>query len=130
MFALAQVDATGGGALALVVTLLVAWVFYAVTLHLAAVFFIGEVPSQLAAKASTAPVVVSILLQQYGLEGTVLVSPGVDLVVAVVATIIADAIAISYVYELSPSPTAALTLLHFAFATMLGLALNNLFGLV
>lgn len=130
MFAQTGVDVTGGGPLALAVTFLVAWAFYAVTLHLAAVFFLGEVPSQLAAKASTAPVVVSLLLQRYGLGGTALVSPGVDLAVAVLATLAADAVAISYAYRLSWLPTVALTLLHFAFATVLGFALNNIFGFV
>lgn len=130
MIAQAQVDVTGGGLLAVVVTLLLAWLFYAVTLHLAAVFFIGDVPSQRAAKASTAPTVVSLLLQQYGLAGTTLVAPGVDLFVAIVATLVADAFAISYSYRLSWPPTIALTLLHLAFATVLGFALNNIFGLV
>ena len=130
MLALAQVDVTGGGLLAIVVTLLLAWLFYAVTLHLAAVFFVGDVPSQRAAKASLAPVAVSLLLQQYGLTGNVLVAPGVDLAIAVLATLVADAFAISYTYRLSWPPTVALTGLHFAFATVLGLALNNIFGFV
>lgn len=130
MLAQAQVDVTGGGLFAVVVTLLLAWLFYAVTLHLAAVFFVGDVESQRAAKASLAPVVVSVLLQQYGLAGNALVSPGVDLALAVLATLVADAIAISYAYRLSWPPTTALTLLHFAFATVLGVALNNLFGFV
>lgn len=130
MFVPAQVDVTGGGLLAVVVTMLLAWAFYAVTLHLAAVFFIGDVPSQRAAKASLAPVVVSLLLQQYGLGGTALVAPGVDLFVAILATLVADAFAISYSYRISWPPTVALTLLHFAFATVLGVALNNIFGFV
>ncbi|MFC7176508.1 DUF7473 family protein [Halosegnis marinus] len=36
------------------------------TLHLAATFFIGDVPSQRAAYAAPVPAAVSILLQQYG----------------------------------------------------------------
>ncbi len=36
---------TGGGILAVLVTVLVTWLFYAVTLHLAATFFIGDVPA-------------------------------------------------------------------------------------
>lgn len=130
MFAPAQVDVTGGGLFAVVVTLSLAWLFYAVTLHLAAVFFIGDVPSQRAAKASIAPVVVSVLLQQYGLGETVLVAPGVDLFVAILATLVADAFAISYSYRISWPPTIALTLLHFAFAAVLGIALSNVFGFV
>lgn len=126
----AQADVTGGGVLAVVVTFLLAWVFYAVTLHLAAVFFIGEVPSQRAATAAVAPAVVSMLLGRYGVAGSVLISPGVDFAVAFVATLLVDAVAIRSVYRLSPKPTTALTLLHLAFATVLLVALNNVFGFV
>lgn len=125
-----QVDPTGGGVLALVVTFLVAWLFYALTLHLAATFFIGEVPSQRAAYAGAVPALVSILLGRWGLEGVAFVSPAAGVAVVVVVTLVADAIAISTVYRVSWSPTAALTALHFAFAAVLGFALNNVFGLV
>jgi len=124
------VDPTGGGLLAVVVTLLLAWVFYAVTLHLAATFFIGDVPSQRAAYAGIAPAVVSILLGRWGLEGVAFVSPSLGVAVALLATLLADAIAISAVYRISWRPTVALTLLHLAFAAILGVALNNIFGLV
>jgi hypothetical protein len=118
MVVAAQASATGGGLFAVVVTVLLAWVFYAVTLHLAAVFFVGEVPSQRAAAAALAPAVVSLLLQRYG--------PGV--VVAV--TLASDLLAIDYVYGLERKATVVLGLLHFAFAVVLGFALNNLFGFV
>ncbi|MDG5777459.1 hypothetical protein VB773_04330 [Haloarculaceae archaeon H-GB2-1] len=113
-----QVGLTGGGLFAVVVTLLLAWVFYAVTLHLAAVFFIGEVPSQRAAAAALAPAVVSLLLQRYG--------PGV----VVLVTLAADLLAIEFVYGLERKATVVLGMLHFAFAVALGFALNNLFGFV
>jgi hypothetical protein len=121
---------TGTGVLAVVVTFLVAWLFYAVTLHLAATFFIGDVPSQRAAYAGAAPALVSILLGRWGLEGVAFVSPGLGVAVVVVVTLVADALAISTVYRVSWRPTAALTALHFAFAAVLGVALNNVFGLV
>lgn len=120
---------TGGGLLAVLVTFLLAAVFYAVTLHLAAIFFIGDVPSQRAAKVAPVPAVVSLLLQQYGLSGGV-VSPGVGILITVGATLVADAIAISFVYRLKWSSAIPLTLLHFAFAAVLGVALNNVFGIV
>lgn len=123
-----QADVTGGGVLALVVTFLLVGLFYAVTLHLAATFFVGEVPTQLAAKAAVAPTVVSLLLQRYGREAVGGVSADLGVAVVVLATLAADAIAISAVYRLSWRPTAALTLLHFAFATVLGIALVNLVG--
>jgi hypothetical protein len=118
---------TGGGLLAVVVTLLVTWLFYAVTLHLAATFFIGEVPSQLAAKAAIVPAIVSLLLQQYGLQAGI-VSPSLGVLVVIVVTMLADGIAISAVYRLSGRSTAPLVVLHFAFAAVLGFALNNIFG--
>jgi hypothetical protein len=124
-----QAGVTGGGPLAILVTFLVVALFYAVTLHLAAVFFIGEVPSQRAATVAPAPALVSLLLQQWGQVDAV-VSPGVGVLITIVATLVADAIAISFVYRLQWRSAVPLTLLHFAFAAVLGLALNNIFGLV
>lgn len=125
-----QTDVTGGGLLAIVVTFLVVALFYAVTLHLAATFFIGDVPSQRAAAAAPVPALVSLLLQQYGRTGVGPLSPSLGAGIAIVATLVADAIAISYVYRLQWSSTIPLTLLHFGFAALLGVALNNLFGFV
>lgn len=121
---------TGGGLLAIVVTFLVVALFYAVTLHLAATFFIGDVPSQHAATVAPAPAVVSLLLQQYGTTGFGPLSPSIGAGVAILVTLVADAIAISYVYRLKWSSTAPLALLHFGFAAVLGFALNNIFGFI
>jgi hypothetical protein len=120
---------TGGGALAVVVTLLLTWLFYALTLHLAATFFIGDVPTQLAAKAALAPAVVSMLLQQWGVQSGI-VSPDVGVLVVVAATLVADGMGISVSYRLSARSTAPLVALHLAFAAVLGFALNNIFGLL
>ena len=120
---------TGGGVLAVVVTLLLTWLFYAVTLHLAATFFIGDTPTQLAAKAAILPAIVSLLLQQWGVQSG-LVSPSVGVLVVVVATLLADGVGISLSYRLSTRSTAPLVALHLAFAAVLGFALNNIFGLV
>lgn len=124
-----SVDITGGGLFALLVTLLLATLFYAVTLHLAATFFIGEVPSQRAAAVAPVPAVVSLLLQQYGV-GSGIVSPGIGVLITLGATLLADAIAISFVYRLKWSSAIPLTLLHFTFAAVLGIALGNLFGFI
>jgi len=125
-----QTDATGGGVLAVVVTFVLLSVFYAVTLHLAATFFIGEVPSQRAAYVGPVPAAVSILLGRYGVESVGFVGPSLGVAVVVVATLGADALAISRSYRISAVPTVALTALHFAFAAILGFALNNIFGFV
>jgi len=123
-------DPTGGGLLAVLVTLLLATVFYAVTLHLAATFFIGDVPTQLAVKAGVAPALVSILLGRWGVEAVGFISPSLGVLVVLTATLAADAVAISVSYRISWRPTIALTALHLAFAAIIGLALNNIFGLV
>jgi len=114
----AAVDPTGGGPVAILVTLGLAWLFYAVTLHLAAVFFVGDAPTQRAALAAAVPAVTSLLLQQWG--------PAVVIPV----TLLGDFLAIRYSYRLPLRSTAALTLLHFAFAAALIVPLNNLFGFV
>lgn len=120
----------GRSLLAAGVTFVVLSVFYAVTLHLAATFFIGEVESQRAAYVGPVPAAVSILLGRYGLEAAPFVSRDLGVLVVLVMTLIADAIAISRSYDLSAGPTTVLTLLHLAFTVVLGIALNNLFGFV
>ncbi len=121
---------TGQGLVAVLGTILLGWAFYAVTLHLAATFFVGDVPTQPAAAAAIVPAVVSLLLGQYGLSGRTLVSPGVDFVIALVAILGADALAIGYAYELDWKPAAIVAVLHFAFAVALVIPLNNIFGFV
>jgi len=113
-----MVDLAGGGALAVAVTFLVAALFYAATLHLAATFFIGDVPTQPAAAVGLGLAVVALLLQRWG----PLVTAG--------ASLAGDVLAVHLAYELDWGPAVALALLHFAFATVLGLALNNIFGFV
>lgn len=124
-----QPDVTGGGIFALLVTFLFTALFYAVTLHLAATFFIGDVPTQRAAAVGPVPAVVSILLGRYGVESVGFVSPGLGIIIVLMATLVADALAISRSYRISWRPTAVLTALHLAFASVLGIALNNIFGL-
>jgi hypothetical protein len=119
-----QTDVTGGGLLALVVTFLLTSLFYAFTLHLAATFFIGDVPSQRAAYVGPVPAAVSILLQQYGLNSSLLVG------VAILATLTADLLAVSFVYRLKLRSAIPLVLLHFGFAALLGVALGNLLGVL
>jgi len=124
LFPPAQADVTGGGPFALLVTFLLTSLFYAVTLHLAATFLLGDVPSQRAAYVGPVPAAVSILLQQYGLSDPRLV------LVVVVATLLADLFAISFVYRLKLRSAVPLVLLHFGFAAALGVALGNLLGVL
>ena len=120
---------TGGSVLAVIVTLLLTWLFYALTLHLAATFFIGDTPTQLAAKAAILPAVVSLLLQQWGVQSGI-ISASLGVLVVLGATLLADGIGISLSYRLSTRSTIPLVALHLAFAAVLGFALNNIFGLI
>ena len=124
------VDLTGGGVVAVVVTLALAWAFYAFTLHLAATFFIGDVPTQPAATAGAVPAALSVLLGRYGLVGDSLISPGVDLAIALLVTLVADWLAIAYAYEIDRTAAAIVVLLHLAFSVALIVPLNNLLQLV
>ena len=126
-----QTDITGGGLLALVVTFLLTTLFYAVTLHLAATFFIGDVPSQRAATAAPVPALVSILLQRYGQsDAAVGIDPSLLVGLVVLATLVADLLAVSFVYRLKLRSAIPLVLLHFGFAALLGVALGNLLGVL
>ncbi len=113
-----SVEVTGGGPFALVVTFLLAVVFYAATLHLAALFFLGDAPTQLAVRAAIIPAVVSFALQQWG--------PAVTLAL----TLSGDFLAVRWSYDLRWQPALVLALLHFAFFVALFVPLNNIFGLV
>jgi hypothetical protein len=112
------VDVTGGGLLAVAVTFLLAVAFYALTLHLAATFFVGDVATQKAVRAAVVPAVVSFVLQEWG--------P----VVTIVATLFSDFVAITWSYDLRWRGAVVLTLLHFAFFVALFVPLNNLLGIV
>lgn len=109
-----QAGVTGGGLFAYFVTFLLAWVFYAVTLHLASLYVIGDAPHQRAALAAPIPAIVVILLQQY--------QPAIVIPVSFVS----DALAIYFVYQLRARMTFVLTLAHYAIAAIIGLALYNI----
>jgi hypothetical protein len=114
----AQTAPTGGGAIAVTATFLVAALFYATTLHLAAVFFLGDAAKRAAVAVGLTVAAVSLLLQRWGAVVVLPMSVGVD------------AAAIWLVYDRSLRETAVLTVLHFAFAVFLGLALRNLIQLL
>ena len=114
----AQVAPTGGGPIAVLATFLVATLFYAATMHLAAVFFLGDTAKRAAVAVGVAVAAASLLLQRWGAVVVLPMSLGVD------------AAAIWLVYDRSVGETAALTVLHFAFAVLLGLALANLVQLL
>jgi hypothetical protein len=125
-----QTGPIGGGLAAAVGVFLAVAAFYAVTLHLAATFFLGDVPSQKAATVGPVPAIVMILLGRWGLESVAFISRELGVLVVVSVTLLADGLAIAKVYGLEARATVALSLLHLAFATALGIALANLLGFI
>ncbi|WP_258560381.1 DUF7473 family protein [Halorhabdus salina] len=125
-----QTGPIGGGLAAAIGVFLSVAAFYAVTLHLAATFFLGDVPSQKAATVGPVPAIVSILLGRWGIESVAFISQELGVLIVVSVTLLTDGLAIARVYGLDRRPTAALTLLHFAFATALGISLANLLGFI
>lgn len=113
-----QVDVVGSGLFALLLTVALAWLFYAITLHLAALYVLGEAPHQRAAAAAFVPAVISLLLQRY--------SPAVVIPVSIVS----DSVAIYFSYRLKRRATVILTLAHFTVATLIGIALYNIVTLL
>lgn len=117
MFVL-QIDPIGSGLVAYVVTFLAAWVFYAITLHLAALYVVGDRPHQHAALAGSVPALVSLLIQPF------------NPLAAVVLALLSDAAAIHVVYRLQRRGTALLAVAHYTIAVILGFALFNIFTLL
>ncbi|MFW6435776.1 MAG: DUF7473 family protein, partial [Halovenus sp.] len=87
-----------GTVVATVGVLLAVWLFYAITLHLAATFFLGNVRSQRAATVGAVPALVSILLGRWGLESVGFVSRELGVLIVVGVTLATDALAIARVY--------------------------------
>ena len=110
-----QVEFVGGGLLALVVTFIVTVLFYAVTLHLAALWVLGDVPHQRAVLVAPVPSAIAILFAPYGA------------LVVVPLSFLGAAVAIRQVYRLKTRSALVLATFHYAIAAILGLALVNLF---
>jgi len=114
----AQLVPATGPPLAVLGTVVLAAAFYAVTVHVAARFVLGEVPLRPALGVGVVLAVVSFLLRSHG----------VALVAG--ASLLVDAAAIKSLYALDWRPTAWVTLAHFAVSVVLGYALVNLVGLL
>ena len=110
-----QVDLVGGGPLALVVAFLVSTLFSAVTMHLAALWVLGDEPHQKAVKVAPVPVVVAMLFSRY----SGLLMAGLAFGAAFVA--------IRYVYELTNRGAALVSLFYFAISAIFAFAFGNIF---
>jgi hypothetical protein len=114
----AQLDPAAGGPIAFLGTFLVAAIFYALTLHLAARYVLGDVPLQRAFVVGPILALAAILLQRYG--------PAI----VIVATLGLDAFAISAVYRLSWRSTALVAVAHYTLAAIVGITIFNLVALL
>ena len=110
-----QAGVVGGGPLALLVTFLVATAVSAVTLHLAALWVLGDEPHQRAVKAAPAPVVLAMLFSQY--------SPAVILAVAFLGAVVA----VRYVYGLTTRGAVFVSVFYLAITTVFAFAFANVF---
>ena len=110
-----QAELVGGGPLALVVTFLVATLFSAVTLHLAALWTLGDEPHQNAVKAAPVPVVIAMLFSQY--------NPALMAALAFAGALAA----VRYAYGLTTRGAALVSVFYFAISTIFAFAFANVF---
>jgi hypothetical protein len=110
-----QADVFGGGPLALGITFLVATLFSAVTLHLAALWVLGDEPHQNAVKAAPVPVVIAMLFSRY--------NPAL-----IAAFSFAGAVAaVRYAYSLTTKGAVLVSVFYFAVSTIFSFAFANVF---
>lgn len=110
-----QADVVGGGPLALLVTFLVATAFSAVTLHLAALWVLGDEPHQSAVKTAPVPVLIAMLFSQY--------SPAIILALAFVGAVTA----VRYVYGLTTRGAIFVAVFYVTISTIFAFAFANIF---
>jgi len=110
-----QADLVGGGPFALLFTFLVSTAVSAVTLHLAALWVLGDEPHQRALKAAPLPVVLAMLFSQY--------SPAITLSLAFIGAVSA----VRYVYGLTTRGAALVSVFYFAISTIFAFSFANLF---
>jgi hypothetical protein len=114
----AQLDPAAGGPLAFLGTFVLAAIFYALTLHVAARYVLGDAPVKRALLVGPVLAVAAILLQRYG--------PAV----VIASTLALDAFAISAVYRLSWKSTAFVAVIHYTVAVIVGITIFNLIALL
>jgi len=110
-----QADLVGGGPLALAVTFVVATAVSAVTLHLAALWVLGDEPHQRAVKAAPVPVLLAMLFSQY--------NPVIILVLAFVGAVAA----VRYVYKLTTAGAVFVSVFYVTISTIFAFAFGNIF---
>ncbi|WP_158058738.1 DUF7473 family protein [Halorussus halophilus] len=107
---------------ALVVTFLLAVLFYGVTAHIAARYVLGSVPISRAFLVGLVPAVISFALQAYQS------SLGVALII--VLALSADFFAIRAVYRIKYRTTALVAIAHYTISVLFGITILNLVRLL
>lgn len=110
-----QAEFVGGGAFALVVTFLVTTLFYAVTLHLAALWILGDTPHQRAVAVAPVPAAIAIFFAPHGV------------LVVLPLSFLGAAVAIRQIYRLETPSALLLATFHYAIAVIVAFAFGNLF---
>ncbi len=113
-----QADLVGGGLLAIAITFVVTTVVYAVTLHLAALWVLGDAPHQRAVAVAPVPAALSILFSPYGFA------------VVLPISFVGAAVAIRQVYRLTTGSALLLAVVHLLFAAVFALAFGSVFGVL
>ena len=116
--AVAQLDPAAGGPIAYLGTFLLATLFYAVTLHIAARYVLGDVRLRRAFTVAPLLGVFSLALQRAGPAITAAVT------IAVAYT------AIHVVYDLSHKLTVLVAVIYYTVALLVGITIYNLVVLI
>jgi hypothetical protein len=114
----AQLEPVAGGLLAFVGTFVLGALFYALTAHIAARYVLGDVPYSRALLVGIVPSAVVVLLSQY------------PILVILVVSFLADAVAIQQVYRLRARTAALVAVVHYTVTVLLVLTLRGLLSLL
>ncbi|MFC4988998.1 MULTISPECIES: DUF7473 family protein [Saliphagus] len=114
----AQIDPAAGGPIAYLGTVLLATLFYGVTLHIAARYVLGDVPVRRAFTVAPLLGVFSLALQRAG--------PAITAAVTVAVAYVA----IHVVYDLSHRLTALVAVIYYTVAFLVGLVVVNVLTLL
>jgi hypothetical protein len=118
MMAVGQIDPVAGSPTAVVGTFLLTAAVYALTLHVAARYVLGDISAKLSVPVGVVLAAVAFAGQRN--------HPAVVLV----ASVAVDLVAIRLLYETSYGLTALITLVHYTVVVLLGVTLYNLVALL
>ncbi|MFC7114124.1 hypothetical protein ACFQH2_02860 [Natronoarchaeum sp. GCM10025703] len=100
-------------------TLLIVTVFYGITAHLAARFVLGDVRIEHGLMVGAVPAVLIVV-------GVQLLGGGPEVLLVIIAALVADYFAIKRLYDTDRRFAGAITISHFAISILLGSVLTSL----